>query len=77
MTNSWAERAIYRQGKDLCLHAIKIRIEALVTKHGSYRAAGEAVGIDHAYLQRLWEGEKTNPSEAVLQKLGLVEQEDK
>lgn len=46
-------------------------VSALVTRHGSYRAAGKVLGVDHAYLHKLALGEKGNPSEALLRKLGL------
>lgn len=42
-----------------------------VAKHGSYRAAGKVLGVDHAYLHKLATGEKDAPSEALLKKLGL------
>lgn len=47
------------------------RISALVKQHGSLRKAGRVVGLTGQYLYRLQVGEKKNPSEAVLRKLGL------
>ncbi len=38
---------------------------------GSLRAYAESVGIDVGYLSRLASGEKDNPSDEVLEKLGL------
>jgi hypothetical protein len=50
---------------------IKRRIDELVDRHGSLRAVGLVLGIDHAYLYRLSTGDKVNPSERVLKKLKL------
>lgn len=50
---------------------IQDRVEQLVTKWGSLRAAGVATGISYSYLSRLASGEKVNPSKPVLEKLGL------
>lgn len=47
------------------------RIDMLLSKHGSLRVVGRVLEIDHAYLKRLRDGDKVNPSEAVLKKLGL------
>jgi ferredoxin-fold anticodon binding domain-containing protein len=47
------------------------RISMLVDRHGSLRNVGKILGIDHAYLCRLQAGDKVNPSDAVLKKLGL------
>ncbi|RZZ85670.1 hypothetical protein [Pseudoxanthomonas winnipegensis] len=38
---------------------------------GSLRAYANSLGIDVGYLSRLASGEKDNPSEEVLEKLGL------
>jgi hypothetical protein len=38
------------------------RIGELVDSHGSYRGAGQIVGIDWAYLKRMHDGSMTNPS---------------
>lgn len=50
---------------------LRARIQELAKQHGSLRAAGRVLEIDHAYLHRLQQGEKTEPSEEVLRKLGL------
>lgn len=50
---------------------LKERVETLVHKYGSLRAAQEVIGIDAAYLCRLRNGEKANPSKGFLVKLGL------
>lgn len=46
-------------------------IERLVKQHGGLRRAAEAVGINAPYLCRLRYGERKNPSERVLKKLGI------
>ena len=46
-------------------------VRQLEDKHGGLRSAGRATGIDAGYLKRLRDGEKTNPSDATLAKLGL------
>jgi len=50
----------------------KQRIDELVEIYGSVRAVGKALNIDHAYLHRLANNEKQNPSKVVLSKLGLA-----
>lgn len=50
---------------------IENRIEELVRQHGSFRAASVAVGISFPYLCRLKCGNKGNPSDETLRKLGL------
>ena len=51
--------------------AIPEAVERLIKKHGSLRAAARAINEDHGYLSRLKNGRKTEPSDAVLAKLGL------
>lgn len=51
--------------------SIKEAVNALVERHGGVRPAARAVQINYAYLSRLRSGEKTNPTDAVLRKLGL------
>ena len=48
------------------------RVRYLEKQYGGLRAAATALGIDPAYLYRLKSGEKDNPSDAMLGKLGLV-----
>lgn len=43
----------------------------LVLRHGSLRALSRNTGIDAAYLSRLASGDKQNPSDATLMKLGI------
>lgn len=50
---------------------LKSTVAALIEKHGGVRAAARATGIDAAYLCRLRDGEKTEPSEMTLKELGL------
>lgn len=50
---------------------LRARIQALAKQHGSLRAAARVLEIDAGYLSRLQDGAKTEPSEAVLKKLGL------
>jgi len=45
-------------------------ISALVKQYGSFRAAGQALEINHVHLWRLYKGQK-NPSEEALAKLGI------
>jgi hypothetical protein len=40
-------------------------------RHGGLRQAARATGVDVAYLKRLRDGEKENPSESTLKKLRL------
>lgn len=50
---------------------IQQAVEMLRKKHGSYRKADAATGINYAYLQRLATEERTEPSDEVLTILGL------
>jgi len=50
---------------------LKEAAQAHVNRHGGVRLAARALQIDHAYLARLLSGEKDNPSDSVLRKLGL------
>lgn len=46
-------------------------IEGVVKKHGGVRAVARAAGLDAGYISRLRRGEKDEPSDAVLEALGL------
>jgi transcriptional regulator with XRE-family HTH domain len=46
-------------------------VTKVVAEHGGIRATERAVGLDKSFLSRLMRGEKTNPSEETLAKLGL------
>ena len=48
------------------------RIHELIEIHGGLRKASRNVGIDAGYLKRLSDGDKANPSDEVLRKLGLT-----
>jgi transcriptional regulator with XRE-family HTH domain len=47
------------------------RVQELVKLHGSLRAVARKTGVDVAYLKRLRDGEKQNPSDDTLKKLGI------
>ena len=47
------------------------RIRELETQHGGLRPAARVLDCDVAYLLRLRNGEKKNPSDAMLEKMGL------
>lgn len=55
------------QGYDMVTH----QIGQLIHRHGSLRAAARVLGISPAYLSRLFSGEKKDPSDTMLRKLGL------
>lgn len=48
-----------------------LRIRELEKQHGSLRAAARALSCDAGYLSRLRNGEKDNPSAALLKRMGL------
>lgn len=50
---------------------LRERIAEVVQRHGSIRAAARVLQVDHAYLYRLYTGEKCNPSDALLRRLDL------
>lgn len=50
---------------------IKEAIAFEVEIYGSLRAAAKGLGIDAGYLSRLASGEKDNPGDYVLERLGL------
>ena len=45
-------------------------VEALIAKHGGYKAAAAVLGITRSYLWRIANGQR-HPSEEVLKKLKL------
>ena len=53
------------------MSVLRARIDELVARHGSLRAAARVLQMDHVYLYRLRNGEKENPSDEMLRKLGL------
>lgn len=52
---------------------LKQRVAELIQQHGTLRAAARAIQIDVSYLSRLEYGEKDNPSELMLRRMGLRE----
>lgn len=46
-------------------------VTKLIKKHGGIRAAARALDIDAAYLMRMRDGTKNNPSDCTLKKLGI------
>jgi hypothetical protein len=52
--------------------ALTEHCKSLIEAFGSVRAASNKLDIDYAYLHRLASGEKTEPSDAALEKLGLA-----
>lgn len=46
-------------------------VARLVKQHGGLRLAAKAIKVDVAYLSRLRSGEKGNPGDDVMRKLGL------
>lgn len=52
--------------------SIHNRIAELVRQHGSLRTVARVTEIDTGYLSRLSSGEKSDPGERVLRRLGLV-----
>lgn len=51
---------------------IKTRLEELESLHGSLNNTSINLGIDPGYWSRLKSGEKTNPGDETLSKIGLV-----
>jgi hypothetical protein len=50
---------------------LRKRLGQLVAQHGSLRAVARVTEIDYSYLSRIGTGEKSNPSDFVLRRLGL------
>lgn len=50
---------------------LKTHIAELVETHGSLRAAARVLMIDAGYLSRLASGEKDNPDDLLLRRMGL------
>lgn len=53
------------------MNLLQRRLQQFADKHGSIRAAARVLQVDHAYLSRLIDGTKANPSEQLLRKVGL------
>ena len=50
---------------------IQQQVIELVEKHGSFRALARTVHVDVGYLHRLATGEKIQPGDSILRRLGL------
>lgn len=50
---------------------LRERILSLIQQYGGVRKASRATQIDPAYLVRLRDGQKTDPSDRTLKQLGL------
>ena len=50
---------------------LKKCIENIIAEHNGLRAAARHLQCDPAYLLRLYDGEKKNPGDKLLSKLGL------
>lgn len=50
---------------------LQAAVKALIARHGGTRIAARALGVNYAYLSRLSTGQKSNPTDATLRKLGL------
>jgi hypothetical protein len=50
---------------------IQKRAIELVKQHGGIRPAARVLRVDHGYMSRLVSGEKDNPSDLVLHRMGL------
>jgi hypothetical protein len=53
------------------MNLLQRRINEAAEHHGSIRAAARVLQIDHIYLWRLMNGDKHNPADALLRKLGI------
>lgn len=60
-----------QQGGEDCTATLSARIAFEVELHGSLQRVAKELGIDVGYLSRLARGEKTNPSDEILEKFGL------
>lgn len=50
---------------------LKERIDELIAQHGTLRAAARVLEVDAGYLSRLRYGEKDEPGETLLRRMGL------
>lgn len=69
--NLEAARALLAQPAAPDWLTLQERIAELIREHGTLRAVSRALGLDVGYLSRLEGGDKTNPSDDTLSKLGL------
>ena len=61
-------REVLKSGSEVNL---TLRIAELIAQHGSLRAAARVLECDAGYLSRLWRGEKNDPGETLLRRMGL------
>jgi hypothetical protein len=52
---------------------LRQRIDELIAQHGTLRATARVLMTDAAYLHRLRAGEKTEPGDPLLRRMGLRE----
>lgn len=52
---------------------LRQRIDELIAQHGTLRATARVLMTDPAYLHRLRAGEKTEPGDPLLRRMGLRE----
>ena len=50
---------------------VRKRIGQLIDRHGSLRKCAKVLDISPAYLSRLQSGEKDEPSDALLRRMGM------
>lgn len=53
------------------MNALQTRIAELIEQHGSLRAAARVLMTDAGHLSRLGSGEKDNPGDTLLRRMGL------
>lgn len=46
-------------------------VQTVIRRHGGLRVTSRVTGVDVAYLSRLASGQKHNPSQATMLKLGI------
>lgn len=51
--------------------SLTYRIRELIQEHGGLRPAARALQVDPGYLSRLLDGKRTEPSAALLKRMGL------
>ena len=54
------------------MSALSVLVQQRLRQYDSLRDAARKLGIGHVYLHRLATGKQTNPSEEVLNKLGIT-----
>lgn len=54
------------------MSALPVLVQKRLRQYDSLRDASRKLGIGHVYLHRLASGEKANPSDEVLSKLGIT-----